>query len=161
MLKVWYREGDIKVLRNAPNYFNNVKKAEWFSDPLVIEMIKDVDKSDVVGPNLIQSPVLGPIAPTLLSGGVKVLILMLKDERFMYNISNCGDNCVKWILEIGKRKDIIVYLGHWMDFTGEFEIQIMNSGHIIHNAQEYCHELLEIDSSLDGKDFEDFKIKFI
>ncbi|WP_405755292.1 DUF4869 domain-containing protein [Anaerovibrio slackiae] len=39
-------------------------------------MIFDVDKSKVIGANLIESPVLGPIPPERLSGGVKTLLLM-------------------------------------------------------------------------------------
>ena len=152
MLSIWYRSGDIKVLNNAPNYFNNVRKPEWFQDPFVKEMIQDVDKSEVVGPFLIQSPVLGPIAPTLLSGGVKVLILMLKDDKFMYNISNCGDNCAKWILEIGKRKDITVFLQHYMRFPGEFDIRIMNTGKIVHNQGEYVEELVILDDLIDNQE---------
>lgn len=31
-------------------------------------MIKDVDQSDVIGPRLIESPVLGPISTKELSG---------------------------------------------------------------------------------------------
>ena len=77
---------------------------------------------------------------------------MLKDNKFMYNISNCGDNCVKWILEIGKRKDITVYLEHWMDFKGDFEIQFMNNGHIVHNAKEYCDALIDFDYDIDVND---------
>ena len=152
MLKIWYRSGNIKVLTNAPNYFNNIKKPFWFEDPLVIEMIKDVDKSDVIGPNLIQSPVLGPIAPTLLSGGVKVLILMLKDDKFMYNISNCGNNCAKWILEISKHKDITVFLQHYMRFPGEFDIKLMNTGKIVHNYGDLVEELVHIDDLIDNQE---------
>jgi hypothetical protein len=37
-------------------------------------MILDVDKSVVVSSHLIDSPVLGPISPKELSGGVKTLI---------------------------------------------------------------------------------------
>lgn len=151
MLNIWYRSGDIKVLNNAPNFFNNVKKAEWFQDPMVKEMILDVDKSEVVGPNLIVSPVLGPIAPSYLSGGVKVLILMLKDERFMYNISNCGDNCARWILEIGKQKDITVFLQHIMGFYGEFEIKILNTGKVVHNRREFIEELISINDLIDNE----------
>ena len=100
MLNIWYRGGDIKVMTDAPDYFDVAFRPEWFEDDLVKKMIKDVDKSDVIGPYLIISPVLGPIAPTYLSGGVKVLILLLKEPKFIYNLSNCGDNCAKWILEI-------------------------------------------------------------
>ena len=92
MLNVWYKGGNVTVLTNAPLYFDGVFEPEWFDDPLVKEMVKDVDDSEVVGPYLIISPVLGPIAPTHLSGGVKVLIILLKDPNFIYNISNFGDN---------------------------------------------------------------------
>ena len=78
MLKIWYLGGDIEVLSYASDYFDLNWEDEWIIDPFVKEMIKDVDKSEVIGPHLIESPVLGPIPPTTLSGGVKVLILMLK-----------------------------------------------------------------------------------
>ena len=39
------------------------------------EMIYDVDKSVVLDSGVIDSPVLGKIPPTGLSGGVKTLIL--------------------------------------------------------------------------------------
>jgi hypothetical protein len=69
-------------------------------------MIKDVDKSEVVGPHLIQSPVLGPISPRELSGGVKTLLLLAFDNSGkIFNATACGDNCAKWILEIAQNKD--------------------------------------------------------
>ena len=43
-------------------------------------MIENVDKSEVVSPHLIESPVLGPISVKEISGGVKTLILMAFDE---------------------------------------------------------------------------------
>ena len=46
----------------------------WLVDPLCKKWIKAIDKSDVIGPHLIESPVLGPISPEWLSGGVKMLI---------------------------------------------------------------------------------------
>ena len=45
-----------------------------------VEIIRDVDKSDVVSAHLIESPVLGTISPKELSGGVKTVLLMLFDE---------------------------------------------------------------------------------
>ena len=125
MLNIWYRGGDIKVMTDAPDYFDVAFRPEWFEDDLVKKMIKDVDKSDVIGPYLIISPVLGPIAPTYLSGGVKVLILLLKEPKFIYNLSNCGDNCAKWILEICKDRDIVAYLEHVMHFKDPFDIKVL------------------------------------
>jgi hypothetical protein len=141
MLKIWYDNG-IDHMIDAPLYFDNVFEDEWMEDELVKEMVLDVDKSKVLYPHVIESPFLGPITPRELSGGVKVLILLLKDDSWMYNISNCGDNCAKWILEIGKQKDLTVYLEHHMYFEGEFEIEILNTGRIVHNQPEYLRELL-------------------
>ena len=68
-------------------------------------MIRDVDSSAVISAHVIESPVLGAITPKELFGGVKVLILMLKDDSFVYNMSNCGNNCAKWILKIAENSN--------------------------------------------------------
>jgi hypothetical protein len=115
----------------------------------VKEMIQDVDHSTVISAHIIESPVLGAITPKELSGGVKVLILMLKDDSFIYNMSNCGNNCAKWILKIAEKKDLTVYLQHILRFEGEFEIKIMNTGKIVHNGAEYVRGLLEAEGVLD------------
>lgn len=100
-------------------------------------MIKDVDKSVVVGPHMIESPVLGPITPRELSGGVKTLILIYKDREHLFNASNCGDNCAKWLLKMGGREDITINLRHLMDFgNGTFEIEVINNGRIVHDMTE-------------------------
>ena len=152
MLNVWYKGGNVTVLTNAPLYFDGVFEPEWFDYPLVKEMVKDVDDSEVVGPYLIISPVLGPIAPTHLSGGVKVLILLLKDPNFIYNISNCGDNCAKWILKIAEEKaliqheDLVVYLEHIMRFENNFCIKILNTGKEVRTMQDYVLELFKAEA---------------
>ena len=148
MLKIWYNTG-IEYLNDAPAYFDNVYEDEWLEDDLVKEMIRDVDHSEVLTPHIIESPVLGAITPRELSGGVKVLILMLKDDSFIYNMSNCGNNCAKWVLKIAEKKDLTVFLRHIMRFEGEFEFQIMNTGRIVHNRSEYVRGLLEAEGMLD------------
>ena len=103
------------------------------------EMIKDVDKSEVVGPHLIQSPVLGPISTKELSGGVKTLILMAFDETGkVFNASACGNNCAKWILKIAESKDLTINLRHVMDFgDGDFKARILNNGIVVNSMKEY------------------------
>lgn len=122
-----------------PAYFNNTYDDEWITDPLTVEMIKDVDKSEVIGPHLIESPVLGPISVKEISGGVKTLILMAFDDSGrIFNASACGNNCAKWILEIGKRKDLTINLRHIMDFGNEpFEIRILNNGEMVHDINRF------------------------
>ena len=105
-------------------------------------MIADVDKSEVVSASLIQSPVLGPISPLQLSGGVKTLMLMDNDLDHVFNASTCGDNCSKWILEIARLheeqgRDLTINLRHLMDFgRGSFELHILNDGTCVRNMRE-------------------------
>lgn len=122
-----------------PVYFNNTYDDEWITDPLTVEMIRDVDKSEVVAPHLIESPVLGPISVKEISGGVKTLILMAFDDTGkIFNASACGDNCAKWILKIGKRKDLTINLRHIMDFGKEpFEIKILNNGEMVQDLDRF------------------------
>ena len=115
----------------------------WIEDEFVKDMIADVDHSQVISAHIIESPVFGAITPKELSGGVKVLILMLKVDSFIYNLSICGNNCAKWVLEIARKKDLTVYLQHIIRFEGEFEIKIMNTGKLVHNPEEYVTYLAE------------------
>ena len=85
---------------NPDAYFNNTYEDDWITEPLSVQMIKDIDGSDVIGPRVIDSPFLGSIPTERLSGGVKTLILMSKDQSHIFNASACGDNCAKWILNI-------------------------------------------------------------
>ncbi len=138
-------------MNDAPSYFDNVYEDEWIEDPFVKEMIQDVDSSTVISAHIIESPILGPITPKELSGGVKVLILMLKDASFVYNLTNCGNNCAKWVLKIAEQKDLTVYLQYMIRFEGEFEIQIMNTGKIVHNRKEYVLGLIEAERLMDER----------
>ena len=138
--------GEMKdAIYHPPTYFDNVYEDEWITDPLSIEMIRDIDKSDVLGVHLIESPVLGPISPKDLSGGVKTLMLMaFADQDKVFNASACGDNCAKWILEIGKRKDLTINLRHIMNFGKEdFEIKILNNGEMIYNMKQFIETAAE------------------
>ena len=67
------------------------------------------------------------------------MMLMAFDETGqVFNASACGDNCAKWILEIGKKKDLTINLRHIMEFgAGEFEAVILNTGQIIHDMGEF------------------------
>ena len=150
MLKIWYY-GGVSYMADAPSYFDNVYEDEWIEDPFVKEMIQDVDSSTVLSAHIIESPILGPITPKELSGGVKVLILMLKDDSFVYNLTNCGNNCAKWVLKIAEQKDLTVYLQYMIRFEGEFEIQIMNTGKIVCNQKEYVLGLIEAERLMDER----------
>ena len=95
-------------------------------------MIADIDKSKVLGNYAIESPVMGVIPPTSLSGGVKTLILIKEMPEQLFNASNCGDNCAAWLLRIGEAQDITINLRHIMNFGEKpFKIHVVNTDQIV------------------------------
>ena len=136
MLSVYY--GDMpEAIYNPALFFKNSYSDDWITDELSKKMIRDVDKSEVIGPRIIDSPVLGGITPRELSGGVKTLICIYKRPNRVFNASACGDNCAKWLLEIGKRQDVTINLRHLMDFgEKEFTIKVLNTDQTVHSMDE-------------------------
>ena len=123
---------------NTNVYFKNIYEPEWFESDIAKRMVKDVDDSDVLSGECINSPVLGQIPPERLSRGVKTLLLILNEPDKIFNALGCGDNCAKWLLEIGRQKDITVNLRHMMSFgkNTKFDIQIANGGEIVYSMRE-------------------------
>lgn len=135
MLKIFF--GDMpKAIYNTEVYFKNKYQDSWLLDPMTREMIKSIDDSVVVGDKVIDSPYLGMIPPTSLSGGVKTLILIQNEPKTVFNASTCGDNCVKWLLELAKEKDITVNLNHIMDFGKDFEVYVLNEKKTVNNMRD-------------------------
>lgn len=145
MLHIYYGNYNGKdYIFDPDTWFNNQADRKWLLERLSREMIKDVDKSEVVSENLIQSSRLGPIPPMWLSGGVKTLILIDHDLSHVFNASACGPNCAKWLLRIGQEKDVLVRLGYIMDFGEEpFDIKIENTGLTVHSMPALLDEIIE------------------
>lgn len=136
MLNVYF--GDMpSAIFNTAVYFKNTYRDSWITNPLSVQMIKDVDKSDVVSESVIESPVLGSITPLALSGGVKTLMLVKFDREHVFNASTCGDNCAKWLLKIAENRKVVINLHHVMDFgKGPFKIKVLNNGKTVSNMDE-------------------------
>ena len=122
---------------NTDMYFNNTYDIKWFSDDLMKKVIKDVDKSDVINSEAINSPVFGVMPVEKLSGGVKTLMLIYNNPADIFNASTCGDNCAKWIKRFAKEKDFVINLHHAMNFDGgRFDAYIVNGDEVITSMDE-------------------------
>lgn len=98
-----------------------------------------MDRSKVVGPQVIESPVLGMITPLQLSGGVKTLLLIDNDKqnKHVFNASTCGDNCAKWLLRLAEKRKVVVNLRHLMDFgDAPLKLRVLNNNRIVRNMAE-------------------------
>ena len=131
--------GEIENVNYGPDWFKTNYDPEWLKDPFVREMIKDVDDSDYVDGLVIDSPVLGPIPPERLSGGVQTLIMIYKKPELVFDATSCGSNCAKWLLEIGNKKEVTVNLNYLMKFPGsdEFEVHIENENCTVTSMEDY------------------------
>ena len=138
MLRVWF--GDkANSIYNTSVFFKNQYKDDWITDDFARQVIEDVDRSKVIDANIIKSPVLGNISPLQLSGGAKALILMKHYPGKIFNASNCGDNCAKWLLKLGEEQNFTVVFYHVMNFgKGSFDIRVLNNRKlIVHDMQEF------------------------
>lgn len=71
------------------------------------------------------------------------MILVNNDADHVFNVSACGDSCAKWLIDIGKRKDVLVRLGYLMDFgDDEFDITVANTGRVVHSTYELDEEVI-------------------
>lgn len=137
MLHIYF--GDMpEAIYNTEVFFKNTYEESWLLDDFAKEIIKKVDKSDVMSGRAISSPVLGIIPPTDLSGGVKTLLLIKNRPDMVFNASTCGDNCAKFILKLAKEQDITINLRHVMDFgNGTFTAEILNDHTVVHDMDEF------------------------
>ena len=136
------------TIYHPPTYFDNTYMDEWITDPRTVDMIRDIDNSEVISARAIDSPVLGSISVKELSGGVKTLMLLAFDDSGkIFNASACGDNCAVWISEIAKNKDLTINLHHIMDFSkcDDFEAYIINTGKTVHGYDDYLDAAVRIE----------------
>jgi len=140
MLKIYF--GDMpEAIYNTEVYFMNVYDDEWITDDFAKEVIKKVDKSDVLDSQAIKSPVLGIISPERLSGGTKTLLLMKNMPDKVFNASTCGDNCAKFILKLAKERDLTINLRHLMDFgKSKFKAYVLNDNIEVSGMEELLFE---------------------
>lgn len=130
MLKIYF--GLLpEAIKLPPMYFDNTYEDDWMTDPFTSEMLADIDKSRVIGPNLVINEVLGPIPPTMISGGVKTLMLIKNRPDMIFNATSCGDNCSKWLLRIGETIDVTVCLEYPMEFPQvDMNVLVLNDNSI-------------------------------
>ncbi len=63
--------------------------------------------------------------------------MIYKQPERVFNASNCGDNCAKWLLKLGEMMDITINLRHLMNFgDGDYQIKVLNDDKIVTNRKE-------------------------
>lgn len=142
MLYIEFSENENEI-RYTDSYFNNNYQDEWMEDPQVKQIIRDIDSSELLNPQIVMSPVLGAIPITQISGGAKAVILMLKMPHLLIHGNSCGDNCASWITQIGNIQDIYVHLTYPMRFPDSVQLTVVDTDTFCSSYQEYIKEYLK------------------
>ncbi len=144
MLHIYF--GKKEITYYGPSWFKMNYEIDWLEDDMVKDMIQDIDHSTYEGGRLIQSDVLGPISPLELSGGIQTLISILKCPDKIFDATSCGQNCAKWLIEIGKKQDVTISLEYYMSFKEmePFEIMIDNTDSLVTSDNEYYMLALDL-----------------
>lgn len=134
-----------RFVRYVSDWFNHVKKEEWFDDPFVQKVIREIDNAEVACGSAVRSLTTHHgYSADHLSGGAKYLIMLYeymdKPHRFLVTM---GDNCTGLLEQIVKMYEakgldtIIVadYFYRWnYDVLGS--VYFYNWDVTVHNEKE-------------------------
>lgn len=137
------RDAKDEAIRDVSDYFDFEYSEDWLDNDIARQIIKDIDKSDYIKGNYIESPVLGGISPRQLSSGCKALLIMLNDPTQMICGERLGENCFPWVFRLAKDRDITITLHHIPRIDGEFLAHIENIDKDINSRTELFYAFRE------------------
>lgn len=150
---VFYRERYDNIIHSSQGYFFSELDYKVFETELARKIVYDIEQSKIIinkiGNNTtyaIDSPYLGLMPIERLSGGVKSLLILLdRSSDVIVDIAAMGDNCVHWLEEISKIKDITILYEEPRDlfekgvkevFLPEFNVCVKTYRDLIHFYKE-------------------------
>lgn len=102
-------------------YFRRHKKPEWFEDDFVKKFLMGVDGTTVLFEEALKNRWGHGISTDKISTGCKTLCCIYYDtEGKWFFGSAMGDNCVPYLMEIARNKEVNIFLEHYMDIPNEY-----------------------------------------
>lgn len=103
-------------------------------------VVKEIDEVSYFGSgDVFISEEYGAISARDLSSGAKALILLANCPGLIVSGDRMGDNCIPFLMELAKKKDISITLCHIMHFDWEesFEFYCIPQNKMIHDFGEF------------------------
>lgn len=116
--------------------FNYRYELDWFNDPIVKQIVKDIDGGQVIAPGVIQVEPYGIITPIQLSSTCRNTILAYEQD-IPINATFCDSKASDWLLRLGTMKDLTICLDYVMMFNTDFKAIIVNDGRQVNSFKEY------------------------
>lgn len=135
-----------KIVYNVPPVFGVLKTREWFNDPLIKRVIKEVDRKDCDDGDTVDLLASRyKMTPDNLCGGTKALCL-IKFTPVVLTLTLMGENCYKYLFEMARNEDRRIAMTSFCMFTdedlGDTKIYFENTDTICTNHWEFwdCYE---------------------
>ena len=124
--------------------FRQNKKPEWFEDDFVKRFLKEVDNTEVLFEEALKDYKGRGISPEMISTGCKTLCCAYFLDGPIYG-TLMGDNCVPFLMEIAKKKDITMMIEHFMEIPDKYfkELKISVQGKPCDSEDEYADRYCE------------------
>ena len=135
-------------LTQVKSYFNNVLEDKYLETDFAKKVVKEIDNSDLINKNLVISPVIGSIPPSMISGGSKALIILnFTDEIIPLYLM--GENCYPILANISKDKDVTVTTDSTVRFfelsnNNLDKIHILNDDSYVYTDKELVRKCVEL-----------------
>lgn len=96
-------------------WFTAMKKPEWFEDDFIKRLLKEVDGTTVLFEEALKDCFGRGISTEMISTGCKNICTIYFDNGdHTYFGTGMGDNCVPFIAEIGRQRDLNVVYEHYV-----------------------------------------------
>lgn len=126
------------------DYFDAMYDSSWLCSETAKSIIKEIDDSEYIDGEYIQSPILGGMSPRDLSTGCKALLIILNEPETIVSGDRMGDNCFPILLNLAKEHDITITLCHYVDLSQYEPLDIQNviTGERVTSAIELMEALI-------------------
>lgn len=102
-------------------YFTKNKKPWWFENDFVKKFLKEIDDSEVLFEEALKNRFGHGISTEKMSTGCKTLCCIYYDTLGKtFNGSAMGDNCIPFLMEIARKKDVKVFFEHYPDIDPKY-----------------------------------------
>lgn len=120
--------------------FDDMYKAEWFSDRFIQEILRTIDQIDIEksnGVSFVSRRTGNMHSHKELSTGTKTLILMYKLPNVVFQ-ARFGDNCTDFVERLAVENDIVIKADYFHSFSFKYvnEINYINYGIVARNTQD-------------------------
>ncbi len=151
MLHIYFRcDDDFDDVLTEDNYriqptlwFDYQGGAKYITGEVERQIIKSIDDAEVLDNNAIKQSYAGILAPSMLSGTSKTLILANNEPGIYVNGDFVGNNGYPWLLRLAKEKDIFLRAGSIMHFYSDFPAHIINTDIYISSWSEFLDEAVK------------------